>query len=71
MTDLSLHCGHISEGKYVALFFRHFMQADANKFSDVWCMNEEECKELIMAVLEGDRIIHTQQLGLEWQQPDL
>ena len=52
-------------------FFRHFMQADANKFNDVWCMNEEECKELVTAVLEGDRIVHTQQLGLEWQQPDL
>lgn len=50
---------------------RHFMQADANKFNDVWCMNEEECKELVTAVLEGDRIVHTQQLGLEWQQPDL
>ena len=47
------------------------MQADANKFNDVWCMNEEECKELVTAVLEGDRIVHTQQLGLEWQQPDL
>ena len=47
------------------------MQADANKFNDVWCMNEEECKELVTAVLEGDRIIHTQQLGLEWPQPDL
>ena len=47
------------------------MQADANKFNDVWCMNEEECKEHVTAVLEADRIIHTQQLGLNWQEPDL
>ena len=53
------------------LTFRHFMQADANKFNDVWCMNEEECKEHVTAVLEADRIIHTQQLGLNWQEPDL
>ncbi|XP_060564284.1 dynein regulatory complex protein 1-like [Ruditapes philippinarum] len=50
---------------------RHFMQADTNKFSDVWCMNEEELKENILKVLEADKIIHTHQMGLDWMQPDL
>ena len=47
------------------------MQADTNKFSDVWCMNEEELKDNVIKVLEADKIIHTHQMGLEWTQPDL
>lgn len=47
------------------------MAADAKKFHDVWCMNEEECKELAQSVLEADRIIFEQQLGLKYQTPDV
>ncbi|XP_059145951.1 dynein regulatory complex protein 1-like [Physella acuta] len=50
---------------------KHFLAIDAKKFSDVWCMNEEECKDLVKSVLDADRLIHEQQLGLEWQIPDL
>jgi dynein regulatory complex protein 1 len=32
-------------------------------------MNEEEVRGLNAKVLQADRIIHTQQLGLEWQEP--
>lgn len=49
----------------------HFMQADSKKFHDVWCMNEEDCKERIHNIMEADRIIHEQQLGLQWNQPDI
>lgn len=47
------------------------MQADTNKFSDVWCMNEEELKDIVVKVLDADKVIHTHQMGLEWVQPDL
>ncbi|KAL3890634.1 hypothetical protein ACJMK2_002915 [Sinanodonta woodiana] len=50
---------------------RHFMQADANKFHDVWLMNEEECKELVHTIMDSDRIIFEHQLGLQWTPPDL
>ncbi|XP_052761400.1 dynein regulatory complex protein 1-like [Mya arenaria] len=50
---------------------RHFTQADANKFNDVWCMNEEELKDFVSNVLEADRIISTQQMGLDWAPSDL
>ncbi|XP_067665435.1 dynein regulatory complex protein 1-like [Haliotis asinina] len=50
---------------------KHFMATDEKKLADVWCMNEEECKTLVEAIMEGDRIIHEQQLGLEWKAPDL
>lgn len=50
---------------------RHFMQADAKKFHDVWCMNEEECKELANAVLEADRIVFEHQLGLRYKVPEV
>ncbi|KAK7091693.1 dynein regulatory complex protein 1-like [Littorina saxatilis] len=50
---------------------KHFMQIDAKKFHDIWCMNEEECKELVDNIMAVDRVINEQQLGLPWDQPDV
>ncbi|XP_067046612.1 dynein regulatory complex protein 1-like [Acropora muricata] len=50
---------------------RHFQTMDQKKFQDIWSMNEEQVKELVHNVMEEDRIIHEQQLGLPWQPPDL
>ncbi len=47
------------------------MMTDYRKFHDVWVMNEEEAKELVVKLLEEDRIIHTQQLGLDYNKPDV
>lgn len=55
----------------LGIFCRHFMQADSKKFEDVWCMNEAECKELVTTLVEADRAIHEQQLGIQYQNPDL
>lgn len=50
--------------------FRHFQATDRKKFVDIWKMNEEQIKHLVSDVLEEDRIIFEQQLGLDWQPPD-
>ncbi|XP_063296850.1 dynein regulatory complex protein 1 isoform X1 [Pelobates fuscus] len=50
---------------------RHFAIVDEKKFTDIWLMNEEEMKELVIRALDSDRIIHEQQLGLPWKAPDL
>ncbi|GFR65867.1 dynein regulatory complex protein 1-like [Elysia marginata] len=50
---------------------KHFLATDAKKFHDIWCMNEEELKGLLKEVLDVDRVIHEQQLGLPPEQPDL
>lgn len=50
---------------------KHFMATDYKKFHDVWVMNEEEAKVLVKKVMEEDRIICEQQLGLNWDSPDL
>lgn len=50
---------------------RHFQATDSKKFLEIWLMNEEHAKQLINNVLEEDRIIHEQQLGLAWQRPEL
>lgn len=47
------------------------MTADARKFTDVWIMNEQESKELLFKAVAQDRLIHEQQLGLRYQEPDL
>ncbi|PKU27234.1 hypothetical protein llap_22462 [Limosa lapponica baueri] len=49
---------------------RHFAVSDAEKFTEVWLMNEEEAKGLMRKALEADRIIHAQQLGLPWEEPN-
>jgi dynein regulatory complex protein 1 len=50
--------------------FHHFEQADEKKFREVWEMNEAEVRALISKVLAADKLLHEQQLGHEWQQPN-
>ncbi|KAK0055480.1 dynein regulatory complex protein 1, partial [Biomphalaria pfeifferi] len=49
---------------------KHFMATDAKKLHEIWCMNEEECKILASEVLDADKAIFEQQLGLKWETPD-
>ncbi|XP_042658955.1 dynein regulatory complex protein 1 isoform X4 [Tyto alba] len=55
--------------KEVKRRMRHFAVSDAEKFTEVWLMKEEEAKGLMRKALDADRIIHTQQLGLPWEEP--
>ncbi|KAM6355124.1 dynein regulatory complex protein 1-like [Podargus strigoides] len=58
-------------GKYneVQRRMRHLALSDAEKFTEVWLMKEEEAKELVRKAFDAGRIIHTQQLGLPWEDP--
>lgn len=49
---------------------KHFSATDGKKFHDIWLMNEDEVKDLVKNVLNADRIIHEQQLGLPWSPPE-
>ncbi|KAM6221120.1 dynein regulatory complex protein 1 [Rhynchocyon petersi] len=49
---------------------RHFAVIDAEKFREIWLMNEEEAKDLISRAIDVDRIICTHHLGLSWTVPD-
>ncbi|EQC39242.1 hypothetical protein SDRG_03447 [Saprolegnia diclina VS20] len=49
--------------------FQHFEENDGRKFDEVWAMHEAEALEQIEKVLQADRIIHEQQLGLVWVPP--
>ncbi|NWW45682.1 DRC1 protein, partial [Pedionomus torquatus] len=69
--SLAADCERITgQYKEVQRSMRHFAVSDAEKFTEVWLMNEEEAKELMRKALDADRIIHTQQLGLPWEEPD-
>ncbi|CAD5115929.1 DgyrCDS4859 [Dimorphilus gyrociliatus] len=50
---------------------RHFLGIDAAKFRDVWIMNENEAKDYLNKVLECDKLIHEQQLGMAWPVSDI
>ncbi|XP_063186832.1 dynein regulatory complex protein 1 [Chroicocephalus ridibundus] len=68
--SLAADCERITgQCKEVKRSMRHFAVSDAEKFTEVWLMNEEEAKGLMRKALDADRIIHTQQLGLPWEEP--
>ncbi|NWS34119.1 DRC1 protein, partial [Polioptila caerulea] len=48
---------------------RHLMRSNAEKFRQVWIVNEEEAKALIREALDAARIIQVQQLGIPWEEP--
>ncbi|ELU08983.1 hypothetical protein CAPTEDRAFT_182544 [Capitella teleta] len=50
---------------------KHFMATDHRKFHDIWVMNEDEAKSYVHKVLDENRVVHEQQLGLQYQMPDL
>lgn len=50
---------------------RHFAALDAERLEKLWLMCEDEAKALTHRALETDRVIHEQQLGLEWASPPL
>lgn len=49
---------------------KHFLAVDLKKFHDIWKMNEDQCKKMAQSLLDADRLIHEQQLGLDWKSPD-
>ncbi|NXQ93991.1 DRC1 protein, partial [Sagittarius serpentarius] len=68
--SLAADCERITgQCKEVQRRMRHFAVSDAEKFTEVWLMNEEEAKGLMRKALDADRVIHTQQLGLPWEEP--
>ncbi|KAM6366020.1 dynein regulatory complex protein 1 [Alca torda] len=68
--SLAADCERITgQCKEVQRSMRHFAVSDAEKFTEIWLMNEEEAKGLMRKALDADRIIHAQQLGLSWEEP--
>ncbi len=46
---------------------KHFQVTDRRQFRDIWLMNEDKVQGLAKEVENADRIIHEQQLGLDWE----
>ena len=51
--------------------YKLFQAADAKKFEEVWDMAEENVRRLAKVVQQGDKSIHEQQLGLNWEAEEL
>ena len=49
--------------------FKRFEKSDDNRFNEIWTMNEHEVKALINKIIQADRVVHVQQLGIAWQPP--
>mmetsp|Transcript_31255 Transcript_31255/g.81992 ORF Transcript_31255/g.81992 Transcript_31255/m.81992 type:complete len:684 (-) Transcript_31255:652-2703(-) len=50
--------------------FKHFEISDKKRYREIWAMHEETVTQLVRHVLLADKIIHEQQLGLNWYPPD-
>jgi hypothetical protein len=55
--------------KDLQIKFRHFELVDSKKYEDVWRMKETEVITLVKKVMAADKVLHEQQLGLEWRGP--
>ncbi|XP_057628838.1 dynein regulatory complex protein 1 isoform X2 [Chionomys nivalis] len=60
----------VGQFKELQRAMRHFTIIDAEKFRDIWLMNEEEAKALAQRAFDVDCVIHVQHLGLPWKMPD-
>jgi dynein regulatry complex protein 1 len=49
--------------------YAHFEASDLQTFDDVWAMHEAEAVQKVDKLLQADKIIHEQQLGLTWRGP--
>ena len=48
----------------------HFSNSESKRFHELWKMNFNTVKNLAAQCLQADRIIHRQQIGLEWSKDD-
>jgi dynein regulatory complex protein 1 len=46
--------------------FKHFEKSDLERYNEIQAMNESEVQELKEKIIKCDRVIHNQQLGLDW-----
>lgn len=49
----------------------HFSQVNQLKYKQVWDLNIRRAVEILDKILSIDRIVHEQQLGVEWKPPNL
>lgn len=64
---VKLHAGILDLEKKASLF----TEANDKKYQNVWQMNYEECLSQLDKVLQIDKTLTEQQLGMEWQEPDM
>ncbi|KAG8460460.1 hypothetical protein KFE25_013110 [Diacronema lutheri] len=69
-TDLTDEFKRLTEQfKELQSKFAHFEKADTRRYKELWNMNEEQVTATMRSVLQADKVIHEQQLGLHWYPP--
>ncbi|XP_052121907.1 dynein regulatory complex protein 1 [Frankliniella occidentalis] len=48
----------------------HFANINDRRYNQVWNLRQETANELLTKIMTIDRLIHEQQLGLEWSPPE-
>ncbi|KAM4522031.1 dynein regulatory complex protein 1 isoform 1-T1 [Odontesthes bonariensis] len=62
---------HIQKYERLQMEIKHFANADARLFEDMWLMNEAEVKQLVERALAIDSVICKQHFGLAWVRPHI
>ncbi|KAJ8953586.1 hypothetical protein NQ318_003008 [Aromia moschata] len=47
----------------------HFAKINDDKFHQVWQMNKKRCEAILKQILDSDRVLYEQQLGISWDPP--
>lgn len=48
-----------------------FSEINNKKYEKIWQMNQDEATSLLNKVLAIDRVLYEQQLGIDWEEPDI
>ena len=49
--------------------FERFEKADDKRIKEIWSMNDQEARKLVEKIMQADKVIHLQQLSIQWQPP--
>lgn len=61
--------------QFTALFkdlqtkYERFEKSDDARIKDIWSMNDMEARSLVEKIMHADRVIHVQQLQVNWEPP--
>lgn len=49
----------------------NMLEINEQKYQNIWKINEDEAKDLLKKILDIDKLLYEQQLGLEWEPPTI
>ncbi len=49
--------------------YENFEKSDEKRIKEIWAMHDQEARSLVQKIMHADRVIHVQQLQIDWEPP--